>query len=392
VALLVAGVLVTAVVGTVAFAVLRGPARDRAAAGDRQRATAGADGQTIAVTPRWATAPGPASVRAVAVADGVVVSSAGRDVTALDPARGAQLWTSRAPAKVTDLAVLGDLLLVRTDVGVTGYDVTTGKVRWQLADVSIAALVVGRSKIYAARTDAAGITVSAIDPADGGITTLATVTDGTQLAEGAPIALAFDRSARRKGGQLLYMLTDAALHAFDPEAGTQRWRALVDAEGVQDEPHLRRRPWVRSLNAAGGAAFVTDRKGRVCRYAAESGAQVWNGCGRFPTALQRPPVVHVRDGMVIVVGADAIAAYDFTSGKPQWQQTSDEGLQRPAAGGAGTVYVVGADGALRALDHDTGRERWRAEDAGTVTVLLADDDGVYGGGADGVVSRWHDTR
>jgi outer membrane protein assembly factor BamB len=339
-------------------------------------------GQPATIRPLWTAPLASQAVRWVEVTDGAVLVGAGTTIGALEPASGAELWTDHTRAEVTGVATLDDVMIVSTGDGIRGYDVTTGATRWTLDDVDVDTMVAGSRQLYAVSDIDTGTALSAIDPGDGRVKRITTMPAATK----ARVALAFDSGAK-KGDPTLYVLTRAALYAFDPDAGSMRWRAPVTDQGRRETPRLRARPWVESLGAVSGAAFVVDRDGKICRHAAVSGEQVWTTCQEFPTDLTTAPRLLARGGRVTVATSDAIAAYDLTNGLPLWRQTPADGRAAAVALGPGMAYVARRDGMVQALDGESGRERWRAADIDDVTALAADDEGVFVGRADGSIVR-----
>jgi outer membrane protein assembly factor BamB len=326
------------------------------------------------------------------VTDDAVLVAAGRTVGAVESSSGAQRWSERTAAEVADVAVLRDVMVVSVPDGLAGYDVSTGAERWTLTDevVGVAGLVAGREHVYAVARDVGGLVVSAIDPADGAIEPLTTIAD--EAASGRPgrTVLGFDPSDK-KGGPTLYVLTRDQLQALDPQDGTVRWSATVASQDGADargqEPHLLARPWVESFDVAAGASFVVGRDGSVCRYASDSGEAVWTICETFPGELPPAPSLDARSGRVIVASSDALAAYDFTTGQLLWDQASPDQPSLAVASGPKLAYVAREAGVVQAIDHESGRLQWRAQDIGDVTALTADAEGVYVGAADGSIVR-----
>lgn len=389
--LLFGGVFVVAAVAAIMVATMRGDTPETAREAPVRQANEPVlrePMQPTVVQPLWTTGVADRAVRDIVATDDVVMVNAGRTIGALDPSSGDTLWTRESAARVTDLVVVRDVAVAATADGMSGYDVATGDLRWESDDGAVVpeALAIGRREIFAAARDASGIAISTIDPRNGAVEPLGAIGSDPDPTAGR-ITLDFDRSARRKGGQTLYLLTPRGLHAFDPSAGAELWRAPVDIDGGLDGPALRDRPWVPSLEAVAGAAFVVGREGDVCRYAAENGEEVWTTCQQFPADLETGPSLYARDARVVVASPDAIAAFDYTNGLPQWSRTQADELRPSVAGSPGLTYVAREDGVLRAFDHGSGLERWRAQDIGDVTALLADEDGVYVGAESGGVVR-----
>jgi outer membrane protein assembly factor BamB len=388
--LLIGGAFVFAVVAVVVVATIRAP-RETAQEAPVQRVNEPVireRTQPTVVQPLWTTGVADRAVRDIVATDDVVVVNTGRAIGALEPSSGEMLWTRGSAARITDLVVVRDVAVAATADGLSGYDVATGDRRWESDDGTVVpeALAIGRREIFAATRDASGIAISTIDPRNGAVEPLGAIGSDPDPTAGR-ITLDFDRSARSEGGHILYLLTPRGLHAFDPSAGAEIWRAPVDIDGGLDGPALRDRPWVRSLEAVAGAAFVVGRDGAVCRYAAENGEEVWTTCQQFPADLATGPSLYAKDARVVVASPDAIAAFDYTNGLPQWSRTQADELQPSLAGSPGLTYVARDDGVVRAFDHGSGLERWRAQDVGSVSALLADDDGVYVGAEGGGVVR-----
>jgi outer membrane protein assembly factor BamB len=317
-----------------------------------------------------------------------VLVAAATTVGALDSSGGTQRWSHRTLAKVVDVEVLLDMMVVFTGDRVTAYDKETGALRWTLTDevARVDALVASREHIYAATRDSSGIVVSDIDPADGDVEPLTTIADeGVASDRSGRVVVGVDASAK-KGGPTLYVMSRAALYALEPHDGSVRWSAAVSDDAGQggQEPHLQAKPWLDAFSVTPGASFVIGRDGSVCRYAGDTGALVWNTCETFPAELTQAPALDAHGGRVIIASGDAVAAYGFTNGKLLWSQD-----QPPLAVASGPklAYVAREDGQVQALDGESGQVQWQAPDTGDVTVLMADADGVYVGAADGSVVR-----
>lgn len=369
------------------------PAADVAGAGQqRPRVRVRANVEPTVVAPVWTATVGQQDVTAIARTGDAVVTASGTTISMLDRASGDRRWRATVAAPVTSLVVLDRMIIAGTAGGpLYGLDPTSGRRVWQSpVDGRLAALTAGRGQAYAAVLRDEQIEMVTVAADDGATDTIAVA----DAADDDPdtLALAFDRSSKQDG-RLLYLLTDAALSVYDPgraEAdgdGAPRsadealvWRASRSAAESADTPaRLAGRPWVESLGAVAGAGFVIDRDGNVCRHEARDGTPVWTFCPTFPADLTRAPDLFARRALVVVSSRDALVAYDYTNGLQQWNVTLAEPLEGPVAGSGTLVYVPRGDGTLRALDHESGLERWRAADLDGVTAVTADEDGVLVG-------------
>jgi outer membrane protein assembly factor BamB len=387
VVLLAFSTLATVVVVTMALAIRYSGERAESdvAAGGQQAAQQERAEDPGIVHPLWTTPIESQPVRSIAVARDALVAATDTSLAAVDPVGGERVWRNQTDGDVNDIAVVRNVVITATTEGLAGYDVASGRVRWALprAEADPGALVAGAREAYAAtRDDLGGILLSAITPA-GVVEPVGTVSTAKAVSGGGGrLALAFDPGGKA-GDPTLYVLTRAALHAFDVETRTVRWRAPVDKDATA---RLRARPWVDSLAAAGGAAFVADRDGGICRYAGGSGEQVWTECQDLPVSVTATPDVQIRGGRVIVTSGEAMAAYNFTNGQPLWARTPEGQTHGAVASGRDAVFVAYSDGGLDALDNASGRQQWRAPEVGDVTLLVAGQEGVFVGGTDGNIS------
>ena len=339
------------------------------------------------VRPEWTTTMGSTPIARVARVEEAVLVSAETTVGALDPVDGEQLWVDDLNGAVRDIAVDDNVLVAGTDSRLTGYEVRSGEVLWTVSDdAGVDALARGRGEVFTARRAESGVDITRVDPDTGELTAAWTIDTGGPLPAGDDaLALTFDRSTK-EGGLILYLLTAENLYAFDPEVEDVVWLAPVDADKQLEEPRLAAEPWIESLGAIAGAVFVVGSDSQVCRYDGSTGEEVWTFCQPFSGQLDRAPVLYARRARVIVASTDAVTAYDFTNGLTRWGVTLADTLQPAVSGSSENVYVAREDGTLRALDHESGLEQWRAQDFGDITSMLADEGGVFVGRADGSVA------
>lgn len=120
----------------------------------------------------------------------------------------------------------------------------------------------------------------------------------------------------------------------------------------------------RGLPAADASSvYFLSRRHEVIAVAARSGRVRWRavtGEQGESTAGQRAMVA----GPVVVVGDDALVAFDRATGVRRWRFVPDDGGYAVGsylgAAAAGVVYAGGRGGMLYAVDAETGRARWSA--------------------------------
>jgi len=153
---------------------------------------------------------------------------------------------------------------------------------------------------------------------------------------------------RHHEGDLYFGSDDSSFYAFDIERKAVRWQ--FETGGI-----------IRSgADISGGTVFFASDDGFLYALAADSGAEIW----RFDLG---------SSSMTRVLPAtDPPYSYDYLHSSPTCHE--------------GTVYVGSANGALYAIDHETGQERWRFETDGKVRSTPAvDGRNVYFGSWDGHV-------
>ena len=256
-----------------------------------------------------------------------------------------------------------------------------------------------------------GLLVYRVRPADGG--TLETLIDlptigardiayGAATAEGervrfGPQELVYDAATDTLSGRL-----DVAVVPGHEATVTLR---RADAGPAPEPPPDQGRPaqplWTVETDApvfgsplvSGGTVFIGDDSGRLWALAAEDGAEAWTFAAAGAVRA-RPALFAER----LYVPADDGALYCLraSSGEPVWRARigaapsprqrigapgwSYDNLTSAAVVADGSVYVGTLDGALVALDAETGAERWRARTDGAIvsTPLVAAGKAVFG--------------
>jgi outer membrane protein assembly factor BamB len=139
--------------------------------------------------------------------------------------------------------------------------------------------------------------------------------------------------------------SDNFLYALDARTGRERWR--FDAHGNVNS----------SCAVAGGKVFAVSLDGRIYAVNTKDGREVWS----FATQGERR---HVGAGMEYAAPSTELMPdpWDFF-------------LSSPCVAD-GTVYFGSGDGAVYALDAETGKERWHFKTSGPVHASPALSDGV----------------
>jgi len=311
-------------------------------------------------SPRWtveAAAPRPVEPweRGPEAAGDLVVAATGHDeparVRAFDARTGRLRWTYRTGPNAFVRAVGSGLVVVAADYGpLIGLDLATGQERWRFELASLQAAeygtVAGDTLFIGTSFPSEGAVdppvVYALDVATGGQRWRSVLDRGTDLQWAAPVV---------DGGQVLVADTlshegsapTSHLHALDAGTGQLRWKADLHAgqQGFFAEPPV----------VAGGLVYVATASRRLLALEVDSGREVWRARG-FPV------VAGVRDGLVIAVIEDRLAALDAGSGVRRWEVPVRGGGEHWPVLEGDTVYVASA-GDVIAVDATAGTTRWR---------------------------------
>ena len=153
---------------------------------------------------------------------------------------------------------------------------------------------------------------------------------------------------KHDGGSLYFGADDAIFRAFDVDRREVRWD--FETGGI-----------IRSgAEVAEGVVFFASDDGSLYALAAGSGDEIW----RFDLGSS--------DMARALPATDPPYEYDYLHSSPVHHE--------------GTIYVGSADGALYAIDRDTGQERWRfATDASIRSTPIVDGRNVYSASRDGHV-------
>lgn len=156
-------------------------------------------------------------------------------------------------------------------------------------------------------------------------------------------------------------IDDPTIYAVRAADGSERWRFRTNSD-------------VRApVAVADGLAFAFDESFTLFALDASTGDELWTRSFDRGDSGVAPVVV---DGRLYVGSADgAVRALDAESGATIWQQ---DGIDGAVAGGAGTVFVAGRD-VIAALDAADGGVRWRKSPSMDPGPPAVADDTVYVG-------------
>lgn len=287
------------------------------------------------------------------VANGIVYASgASGGLYALDARTGTQLWKSGAssvPAVADGVVYAGS-----RDGNVYALDAETGAVRWKApAGVVEAPISVVRGVVYAGTDDGHAV---AIDARTGSIkwsswagssrpvVSAPAVADGVAVArsEGGVLS-AFDArtgaslwTTQQRGNDFtsqpvsikgtVYITDDWYLYAFDTKTGQTSWQ--TPAGDTRSS----------SIAMDGGHIYLKEAGGRLETFDATTGQLLsFHQTGRPP--IDVTPAL--ANGVLYISGMDnigpATTAYDASTGKQLWQDTSTGGTPTIANG---MLYVA----------------------------------------------------
>lgn len=315
---------------------------------------------------RWRFDPGPDTAVAPPAVDDGRVYAAAADCYALDARDGAVLWRAGLAETAGPPVLAGDVVVVAGSLDgervVVGLDRRSGRRRWtRRPDVPVATLAGGRDRDSGRDRVHVGLGVEYVlnaglgGPADtGGAGTGGVLTFDAATGERVWRWTGFgaERLAVAADGTVLVgaVAPTSRVVALEPTDGTERWATEVGVD-------------VRTLAAAGPGAVVTtpdavlglDADGvERWRHAAATGFELVGAAAADDAvyaAARRP------DGAVGQDQAGGAVTGLTTAGATRWRtETPRRVVARPAVAGD-RVHVVGAGGALLALD-PSGRRRW----------------------------------
>jgi outer membrane protein assembly factor BamB len=218
-------------------------------------------------------------------------------------------------------------------------------------------------------------------------------------------------------GVLYVGLVDGTLYALDALTGQERWR--IETAAPFTSPVVSDGTIFLSANTtqgvypvvAGDLVFIGGNCGcdRLVALDAATGSELWTFASDFAwlhavsaktgqvrwqvdgVAATAAPAV--ANGTIYAIGDDgSLVALDAATGTERWRRalTTDPGqptsqITSPTVAGEG-VFIALRDGTLIAFDQDDGAESWRMSiGASVAAALVAAGDVLYLGGLDGVV-------
>jgi outer membrane protein assembly factor BamB len=140
------------------------------------------------------------------------------------------------------------------------------------------------------------------------------------------------------GHRLFVTTRDGGLIALDTDRGEQLW-ALADVPG--------------RAAAGEGSVILRQASGTVMSLHPKTGASRWSIDSGVPGGL--PPVI---DGDRVYVAGSGLAALDLESGRIVWKAQDGAEVTAPVAPGGPRLYVGEADGTLRARAREDGKSIW----------------------------------
>ena len=330
----------------------------------------------------WSTKPLNGIYPTGLVADAERVYAAGDDVAALDRGDGATAWTDDGdiggPA-----AIAGESLYVAPGDSVRGveqavvaFDARSGDRRWTTASISEATSVLATDGSLVVGTESG---LSGLDDADGGerwsvagpYEPIPVVAGGRlYAAEGSPGSLGETVAFRRRSG------TDIALGRA-PSIAWERDHDAYPLGAAATDEHVLVGLSRSTAAAAGPVLLCHDREsGRVeWRVTAPEGSGDEPARGG-PLAVSGGRCVAGYGDRDIVSGTDAVVCRRVEDGEPLWQVGTDGSVTDIAVVGDGVVFGT-KNGIVRAVDLETGADRWRFDFVNRVHALAPVDGTVF---------------
>lgn len=252
------------------------------------------------------------------VAPGDSVREVRQAVVAFDARNGDRRWTTPSANEAVSVLAVEGALVVGTESGVSGVD-DDGDERWSVAGLYEPVPVVAGGRLYAAEGS----------PGSRGETVAFRRRSAADIVLGRPPSVAWTREhgarplgAAATGERILVGLsrsTEASgpvLLCHDRETGRVEWRVTAP-EGPGDDP-ARGGPVAvaegRCVAGYGDRDAVSGTDALVCRRV-EDGEQLW----RVPAEARVTDVAIVGDGVVFGTETGAVRAVDLETGSDRWQ-------------------------------------------------------------------------
>jgi outer membrane protein assembly factor BamB len=140
---------------------------------------------------------------------------------------------------------------------------------------------------------------------------------------------------------------DGILHALDAATGSERWQVADGAEVGASAAIL------------DDTVFIIGADTTLLALDLQSGAEKWRADVDAPGGLG-VTYPAVSNGLVYVVDAGALHAFDASNGTEIWTYATASAQSSPSVAG-GVIYTSGVafDGTITAIDASTGAELWQ---------------------------------
>ncbi len=144
--------------------------------------------------------------------------------------------------------------------------------------------------------------------------------------------------------------------AFDPASGAERWTAELGAP-------------VYASPTAAGDLFVSTTRGRVARLGAEAGQVVWSV--QDSATVRASSALVLAEAVVVGFSDGTVRALDRETGAERWRTDVGAVVSSKPAFSSGRLWVGTMGNRLVALDAETGAQTWSAELRGRVKSDIA---------------------
>ncbi|MFG3661383.1 PQQ-binding-like beta-propeller repeat protein [Streptomyces sp. NPDC047706] len=304
---------------------------------------------------RWATAVGAGAVVLALGAGAVLLAGTGETEASAGQERAQRFraWDVELSARGAEASGMpqcayagGTLYCTRPGVLAAAVDPLDGAVRWARPGTG------GRAGGDVQPPVLAGGLLHVVSEGSRRLTALDPKTGRTVWSQDVA---RYDGRVAHVGGVVLLTGPDPTVTALDAATGERRWRHRVAGLG---------RPVFQSYGERVAYAVDADGAGtRVTAVDPESGDVRWQRrlAGALSLVGAREGVLWFTSTSASYADTDAVVRYDATR-----DAQSRIALRFPVAGAQAavardTVYLLGADGALTAVDTGTAEQRWRLE-------------------------------
>jgi outer membrane protein assembly factor BamB len=324
----------------------------------------------------WERAVGEETVGHLDTVGDAVVAATDNGVVTLEAQQGIARWQSDVDVGIlTDMVATDDLVVYRS-ASLRALSTRDGTERWDNSTplAPTGSLAATSDIIYGMGPGRIVPELMAVDPETG---------EELWHFHGEEVTVD-QRAAVAPTEDLVAILQDGSLFGLDPrgelapsgadriEVDEETWRADIDD------------PWVQSLVfPEDGEVIYGTQKGRVCALEPSRGEESW--CIHIETLRDAQPRMLVEGDTVVVVTPGEVIALDRADGARRWTFDAARRLTSVADITPSDVVVIDRQGTAEALTLESGEPRWRSEELGDVTALVAVEDAIYVGTEDGMV-------